>query len=675
MIGFSFPERNLRYDPIMISILIATLLLQAAPQNAGTVTGVVRGAGGMPAAGVRVYAIAAKDAADTATAPLESQAQTDAAGRYRLEISAGRYYIGSGSVNAPTYYPGATAIVAARVVEVGAGRLVEGIDFSSYIPAAQGPSGLSVLQGTASISGTLRFPDGSPAGRIRVVAFPASGVFGSPPNITTPTTPVLLQMPTVGQYMQYMVLRAGALSTATDPNGAYTLPGLFADTFYVAAGFAESPTLYPGVSNAASAKTIVTTATTNLTGIDFTVPRPPPTFTISGGVSAVGDAPAEGAMVHIRSSAPVPSSGFGLPTSLAETFVWTDPYGRFQVPAVSSGPYRITVSFSGALPETRNIEVGDRPLTGVDFKLRLGALSGRLVEDDGRPFADAQLFGDAIVTTADNPNILASTILPIATDGTFKRLIEAGLYRFYLRTLPEEYSVRSITAGGVDLLREMVTINGTDPLDVEVRVGRRTASSDPSLVSVKGQVLDAVTGTPPPAARITLCCRESGPAQEFSAPLKSDGTFEFAAVPTGHYAVGLKPKPGMANLFVATDGIDVANSGVSGLEFVSTTQFGPLAATIVFEGGNPLPRESAASVVFSGLGGRVRLKSWRGPDGIYTASLPIGARYDVTVEPLPEGYVVKSVTGSTEPRPQSYPPIGVPPPPTPIVITLERKVN
>jgi len=666
----------------MISILLATLLLQTAPQNAGTVTGVVRGAGGTPAAGVRVYAIAAKDAADAATgaAPLESQAQTDGAGRYRLEISAGRYYIGSGSVTAPTYYPGAPNTAAARVVEVGAGRLVEGIDFSSYIPAAQGPLGVSVLQGTASISGTLRFPDGSPAGGIRVVAFPASAVFGSPPNITTS---VLMQMQTIGQFVIVAPgaggnilasLRPGSLLAATDPNGAYVLSGLFADTLYVAAGFAESPTLYPGVSNAASAKTLVTTATTNLTGIDFTVPRPPPTFTISGGVSAIGTAPAEGAMIHVRSSAPVPASGFGLPTSLAETFVWTDSSGRFQVPAASSGPYTITVSFSGALPETRNIVVGDRPLTGVDFKLRLGALSGRLVED-GRPFADAQLFGDAIVTTADNPNILASTILPIAADGTFKRLIEPGLYRFHLRALPEEYWIRSITAGGVDLLKETVTLNGIDSLDVEVRVARRTASSDPSLVSVKGQILDAVTGTPPPAARITLCCRESGPVQEFSAPLQSDGTFEFASIPAGNYAVGLKPKPGMANLFVATDGINVGSSGVSGLEFVSTTQFGPLAATIVFEGGNPLPRESAASVVFSGLGGRVRLKSWRGPDGIYTASLPIGARYDVTVEALPEGYVVKSVTGSTESRPPNYPPIGVPPPPTPIVITLERKVN
>jgi hypothetical protein len=130
----------------MILALLATLFLQAVPQNVGTVTGIVRGAGGVPAAGVRVYAINVKEAEDPATpaAPLESQTQTDADGRYRLEISGGRYYIGSGSVNAPTYYPGAKNIAAARVVEVGAGRIVEGIDFSSYIPATGG-----VAQGTA----------------------------------------------------------------------------------------------------------------------------------------------------------------------------------------------------------------------------------------------------------------------------------------------------------------------------------------------------------------------------------------------------------------------------------------------------------------------------------------------------------------------------------------------
>jgi hypothetical protein len=139
-----------------------------------------------------------------------------------------------------------------------------------------------------------------------------------------------------------------------------------------------------------------------------------------------------------------------------------------------------------------------------------------------------------------------------------------------------------------------------------VRVARRTASSDPSLVSVKGQGTgcsygDASAGSAhhPMLSRVRAC---AGILR--AAPI--DGTFEFAAIPTGNYAVGLKPKPGMANLFVATDGINVGSSGVSGLEFVSTTQFGPLAATIVFEGGNPLPREICSFC-------RVQWPGWSGP--------------------------------------------------------------
>jgi hypothetical protein len=46
----------------MKSFLLALFLLtQAGPQGAGVVTGVVRGANGMPASGVRVYAIGVRD--------------------------------------------------------------------------------------------------------------------------------------------------------------------------------------------------------------------------------------------------------------------------------------------------------------------------------------------------------------------------------------------------------------------------------------------------------------------------------------------------------------------------------------------------------------------------------------------------------------------------------------
>src|SRR4030095_2937800 len=100
----------------MMSFLLAILLLQTAPQNMGVVTGVVRGANRTPSAGVRVYAMAVRDTIEAASfaSALESLSETDGSGRYRLEIAPGRYYIASGSVSAPTFYPGTLDAAMAR---------------------------------------------------------------------------------------------------------------------------------------------------------------------------------------------------------------------------------------------------------------------------------------------------------------------------------------------------------------------------------------------------------------------------------------------------------------------------------------------------------------------------------------------------------------------------------
>ena len=345
--------------------------------------------------------------------------------------------------------------------------------------------------------------------------------------------------------------------------------------------------------------------------------------------------------------------------------------GSFEITGVSPGLYTLNASFSGVRAETRNIVVADQPLSGLDFSFRLASLSGRISAEDGSAFADARAFIDAIVTTVDNPNLLASTLLPISSDGTFSRILEPGNYRFYLRTLAEEYSIKSMTAGGVDLLRENLRFNG-EPMTVDVRVTKRAASSDPSAVGVKGRALDSVTGTPSPAARVTLCCRDSGPVERFSAPLGADGSFEFAAIPPGRYAVGLERKEGQPNLFTVAGDIDVESQGAAELEVLSTPQFGELAAAIVYENGDTLSLDSAASVVFTGSGGRTRVVSRRVRDGTYIASLPIGDRYGVSVLNLPDGHAVKSITGPTEVRPANYPAVGVPAPLIPIIITLTR---
>ena len=122
---------------MILAFLLAagTLLAQDVPtlinQN-GTIVGVLRNAAGTPAAGVRVSAMTRPDAVSDllAASAFASLAETDSAGRYRLEnVPPGRYYIVAGRVDAPTYYPGVVQPNEGTVVQITPGLSISGIDF------------------------------------------------------------------------------------------------------------------------------------------------------------------------------------------------------------------------------------------------------------------------------------------------------------------------------------------------------------------------------------------------------------------------------------------------------------------------------------------------------------------------------------------------------------------
>ena len=241
-------------------VYIALLLVLAGPQNTGAVTGIVRGANGIPAPGIRVYAMAVRDAAEAAIAgtAIESQAQTDASGRYRLDVAAGRYYIASGSVGAPTYYPGTTNAASARVISITAGGLVESIDFSSFVPANRSPSGIPGSPiaplppgSTGVLQGTIRFPDGTPATLgMMVIAVPAA-IVGTAAGATAGTLGIVSVSSSysVGPGGQNRVIRRvvngfNIVQARTDLSGRYRLENLPPETYYIATGFADAPVLF-----------------------------------------------------------------------------------------------------------------------------------------------------------------------------------------------------------------------------------------------------------------------------------------------------------------------------------------------------------------------------------------------------------------------------------------------
>jgi hypothetical protein len=97
------------------------------------ITGQVLGPDGVPAIGVRVLAIEvpAEGQSINENQMVVSSSDTDAAGRYRLEnIVPGRYFIGAGTMDAPTLHPGVIEPSDATVVTVNAGQRINGVDFA-----------------------------------------------------------------------------------------------------------------------------------------------------------------------------------------------------------------------------------------------------------------------------------------------------------------------------------------------------------------------------------------------------------------------------------------------------------------------------------------------------------------------------------------------------------------
>jgi hypothetical protein len=645
----------------MTGLLLALFLLQASPQNSGAVTGVVRGANGMPAPGVRVYAIAVRETAEPANAgtALEGQAQTDAAGRYRLEVAAGRYYIASGSVGAPTYFPGTTNLADARVISVARGGLVDNIDFSSFVPASRTLSGavtsIPTLPpgSTGVLQGVLRFSDGAPAAGMTVLAIPAAVIAG---NTVTASATIRLRSPTgtMGTATRLIINGHNIIGGYTDRGGVYRLENLPPETYYIAAGFSDRPIFFPGTADILVAKTFTTTPTTLLTSLDFSMPGEAAGVSVSGRVTALGGAPAAGTTVQLVARTPpiLPSafSLFGLPSRILNTNVRVNPDGTFELPSVLPGDYSVVASAAG-VPGSVDLTVSDQPVKGLELAIAVAVLSGRILMEDGSPVPNPWVFTDAIVTTVNNPNIVGTTMLAIANDGTFSRVIEADDYRFYLRNLPDDYIVKSMTSGTQDLLKETLKVPSTDSTNIEIRVAARTGTLA-NETKVSGNVIDSITGLPVSAERVVLCCLSSGPAERFSTPLRADGSFEFAGVPRGRYTVELQTGAGQPRLYVAAPDLEVANEPVTGRTVFATPQLRQLFATLSFESGNPFPANAPPLVVFTAASGRVRVTAQRNSEG-YVASVPAGDRYDISIANLPEGYAIKSISGSTSvPPPQ-----------------------
>jgi hypothetical protein len=187
--------------------LLASLLLlvqagPARPQEIGIVTGVIRSSEGTPTPGVRVFARSTASVSEGQTV-LEAQTETDATGRYLLEIVPGQYNIGAGFLDAPTWYPATADIKTARPVNVSANITVS-LDIT-----------------TSSINGNIQVlilnaADGAPMKGVTV------GLTGTPARA--------LQH---GQSAASVLLSARSVSQQTDASGNTAFRNLVAGIYRI----------------------------------------------------------------------------------------------------------------------------------------------------------------------------------------------------------------------------------------------------------------------------------------------------------------------------------------------------------------------------------------------------------------------------------------------------------
>jgi hypothetical protein len=355
-----------------------------------------------------------------------------------------------------------------------------------------------------AINGQVQTRDGFPAVAVRVSAIPAP-----PINIRASD----------GQ--NYWATPAPTGTAITDREGRYRLTNIPPGRYYLVAGILGQATYFPGVTESERA-TVVTLAPAGAETIDFKL-AVAHGGRLSGTVSPAGDGTAERAVL----------SGLKL-EEILEMPIEAD--GTFTYGHVPKGAYLLSIFPTPPGMRSLAFEVGD-----ADVALNIARPPTRLVT--GTVKAErGPLPRGLLAFTTQQSHVGAR----INADGTFTVRLHQGTHSADMVGLPVGYSVASVRSGGADVTRGL-TVGQEDISSVDI-----TLTAPRRLPALRGRLTGLAAGAPmPPSVELT------GPiVGTITAPIRSDGSFEVAAVTPGRYTVAvpqLASVPPASVVFYASD--------------------------------------------------------------------------------------------------------------------------
>jgi hypothetical protein len=345
------------------------------------------------------------------------------------------------------------------------------------------------------------------------------------------------------------------------------------------------------------------------------------------------------------------------------------PDGSFQFPQVFPGNYSARVTGPGiAAHQPATIVVANAEVLNAEIILSgQKDITGRVIVEGSGPIPRFNFRPAQIPAAQRTP--LATQFLNVApvANGSFRLTLPEGERPLgEINGLPPGYTLKAVTYGTTDLLRDPLKIAKTDTGELVI-----TLSASVKPVSVSGKVagIDAVVL----AQGITRVIMTSPAyAGNADAAVKPDGTFEFASVFPGTYfaqisnptltrgsladppgaagagsLAGLLPAPIASIATVGTAGVPltVTDSDIRNLNLSMPRQYAILGR-VEIEGGGPIPR---LPLLFSAQStGATTTVAVLTPeaDGTLRFSLPEGER-TVRAGQLPAGLALKSMTYGT----------------------------
>lgn len=333
-----------------------------------------------------------------------------------------------------------------------------------------------------------------------------------------------------------------------------------------------------------------------------------------------------------------------------------DAAGRFAFGNLAPGPYRLWAGHSGYVRqeygsrlaggagETLSLAPGEDRRGAVIRLLPKGLISGRVVDEHGKPIANARVEALRAVYTSAGRRLSPAEIVHTGKAGGY-RLSDLDPGKYYIAATfqsQEDHYAPTYHPG---------TVEFSSALPIEVIPGSEIQGIQVPLLRsetfrIRGRVVDALTNRPAAGATVVAMRRNSpgsGPAMNKSSVVQDpEGHFELRDLTPGSYVVTayLREDGGR---YVDRQEVEIADADISGM-YLAIAPGVDVTGRIRIEGGgedgvgrpaillearDPLPTGSA----------RARVAE----DGTFVIEKLAAGAYSVIVNGVPAGHYLKSV--------------------------------